>query len=368
MGIFTNGTRVRTYLEDADVELPLPDYAVDNHEEVEDAHTGEIDPDPIVDPVEESYIIAAESEKNFSNLMMAVGLRELKSYMESGRDYIHEAPDISGFFKKAKEFFKTLLKKIWSVIKNFIVAIQSRFMKTENFVKKYSKEISEGWKKLDDTDFKLKGYKFTNMKYDESAINKAKSQFEDLYKDIESGEEEPMSVEYFESLCDMLRGECVNKNSVSESEYADELFKYFRNGEDQKDTLNKSDIDISRVIEVMKSGKKAINTAKTAFKKFEDFTNNINQKLTTLENKLIRKSDKEGNAAWAGVTRAVNFAKSTMNITNQANSAYLLAMKNELSQARRVCMIAVQRSNKVDKKLLGESYSYGSAINDVQFI
>lgn len=369
MGIFTNNLRMRSYCEDADVELPLPDSAIDNHEEIEDAHTGEIDPDPIVDPIEESYFIAAESERNFSNLMMAVGMSELKSYMESGIDYIHEAPDIKGFFKKVREFFRTLIKKIWSVIKNFIVSIQSRFMKTENFVKKYSKEISEGWKKIDSADFKLSGYKFTNTEYNESAINSIKNAFEKQYNNI-AGDNAVVAPnpDEIEANLDKLRGNCVGKDSVSESDYIDELFKYFHGGEDKKDSLDKSDIDINKVTNIMKSGKKTIDSAKKSYKKLEEFTNSINKKLDNLESKFIKNSEKEGHLQWSNVTRLVNFAKASMTIANQKNSAHLQAMKHELSQARRVCVMCVQRSNKVEKKLLGESYSYGSAINDVQFI
>lgn len=383
MGIFTNSTRLRSYCEDADVDLPLPTEAIDNHEEVEDAHTGEIDPDPIVDTVEESFFIASECERNFGKLMMAVGIRELQICKESGVDYIHEAPDIKGFFNKVKEFFRTLIKKIWSVVKNFIVAIQSRFMKTDAFVKKYQSQIKSGFDKIDSSNFKLKGYKFTNMDYsitkEFSDADSTCKELEDLTnKAIESNNSEEVvsrdfTNEELSNMEDRARGSMIASNkSISASNYSEELFKFFHGGELEKDDLNKSDINITKVLDVMRGGKKDIEKAKKNYKDIEKKFNDIIKNLTKIETKLASKSSKSDSnlgPAWSVITKYVTFSKSISNIVHQANAAHLQAMKHQLSQARRICMMCVQRTNKVDKKLLGESYSgYGSTINDVQFI
>ena len=385
MGIFTSSSALRSFVEDAEVELPLPDEAVDNHEEIEDAHTGEIDPDPVVDPVEESYRIYAESERNFSNLMMAVGLSELRSYQESGVDYIHEAPDIRAFWEKVKNFFKTLKEKIWAVIKNFIARIQVRFQNGAKFVAKYGSQIKNGFNKIKDEDFKIKGYKFTNtdwsvnFKRDKNVLkNKLSNTFSDFDVDKfisavkeNSADYEPRSDEEVETSLDQIRaGKVGNDGQVSASEYADELFRFYHGGETSKESLDKSDVDIGQVLTVLKSGSKYIGKVKKNYREIEKECNAAIKKANEFESKLSKAKDTDNlGRAMSYVNQIIKIEKDTINITHQANAAHLSALKGELAQARRVALRCVQGDNHVDKKLFGESYSMSgmSMIDNVSF-
>lgn len=383
MGIFTSTASLRSFVEDADVELPLPDEAIDNHEEVEDAHTGEIDPDPIADPVEESYIIAAESERNFGSLMLAVGMQELMSYQESGIDYIHEAPNVKAFFSKVKQFFITLKEKIWSVVKNFIAAIQSRFMKGEKFVLKYADQIKKGHAAIKDADFKVKGFVFTHTDFDagkkmNDTLKVASGNITTLsdaqMSDVEAyikGAREPLTGQVVQDAIAEMRGACLGKKStkVADSEYAKELFKYFRNGESEKKDLKKDDVKPEYVIKVLKGGRDAISKAKKNYRDIEKEINECIKKTSKFESELAKYKGESQNAgkALSTVSQMVNLSKSQLNVMNQANSAHLSAMKAELAQARRVAMRCISRDNKVEKKLIGKNES-ASVIGSVQFI
>ena len=382
MGIFTSTASLRSFVEDADVELPLPDEAIDNHEEVEDAHTGEIDPDPIVDPVEEAYIIAAESERNFGSLMLAVGMQELMSYQESGIDFIHEAPNVKAFFSKVKQFFITLKEKIWSVVKNFIAAIQSRFMKGEKFATKYGDQIRKGFAAIKDDDFKVKGFKFTHVDFNiandiKEMGNAIKgdlpllqdAQMADVEKFINSGDHKTMSGSDVQSLLGTYRAVCVGSNGeLSDSEFTKELFKFFRNGESEKKELKKSDVNINRVLDSLKAGRQAIKKANTNYRDLEKELNKCIKKTSEFESKLANYKGENQNAgkALSAVSQMVSISKSMLNICNQLNSAHLSAMKAELAQSRRIAMRCISRDNKVEKKLIGNESA--SLIGSVQFI
>lgn len=385
MGIFTSSSALRSFVEDAEVELPLPDEAVDNHEEIEDAHTGEIDPDPVVDPVEESYKIYAESERNFHNLMMAVGISELGSYHESGIDYIHEAPDIRAFWEKVKKFFKTLKEKIWAVIKNFIARIQVRFQNGAKFVAKYGSQIKNGFNKIKNEDFKIKGFKFTNTDWSvdfKKPKAKLKDKLSNTFAEFNVDEfvskvkadpkfYEPDSDEDVESMLDMFRADQVKSSGeVSASEYADELFRFYHGGETSKESLDKSDVDIGQVLTVLKSGSKYIGKVKKNYREIEKECNAAIKKANEFESKLSKAKDTENvGRAMSYVNQIIKMEKDMINITHQANAAHLSALKGELAQARRVALRCVQGDNKVDKKLFGESYydSSASVIDSVKF-
>lgn len=382
MGIFTSTASLRSFVEDADVELPLPDEAIDNHEEVEDAHTGEIDPDPIVDPVEEAYIIAAESERNFGSLMLAVGMQELMSYQESGIDFIHEAPNVKAFFSKVKQFFITLKEKIWSVVKNFIAAIQSRFMKGEKFATKYGDQIRKGFAAIKDDDFKVKGFKFTHVDFNiandiKEMGNAIKgdlpllqdAQMADVEKFINSGDHKTMSGSDVQSLLGTYRAICVGSNGeLSDSEFTKELFKFFRNGESEKKELKKSDVNINRVLDSLKAGRQAIKKANKNYRDLEKELNKCIKKTSEFESKLANYKGENQNAgkALSAVSQMVSISKSMLNICTQLNSAHLAAMKAELAQSRRIAMRCISRDNKVEKKLIGNESA--SLIGSVQFI
>lgn len=393
MGIFTSSSALRSFVEDAEVELPLPDEAIDNHEEIEDAHTGEIDPDPVVDPVEESYRIYAESERNFSNLMMAVGLSELRSYQESGIDYIHEAPDIRAFWEKVKRFFKTLKEKIWAVVKNFIARIQVRFQNGAKFVAKYGSQIKAGFNKIKskDEDLKVKGYVFTNTDWDinfkqkkANALNDFKfgefdglkvSEFFDKItkKDYDASNLE-VNDESDESNKDTYRGQMIGKGSVSEGDYAEALFEHYHNGETTKQVLECSDVNIDNVLKVLKSGSKYIGKVKKNFKEIERKCNECIKKANEFESAFAKHKVGDGQSEIHGkamtyINHTIANSKALINIANQANSAHLSAIKGELAQSRKIALRCIQGDNKVDKKLFGESYSMSgmSMIDNVSF-
>lgn len=107
-------------------------------EEIDDAVEGVIG-----DPLEECYQIMYESEYNYNTLLESIGIRELKE-ASAGREYIMEAVDISGFFKRVKDIFISMFKKITQFFKKVFNNIKAYFMDDKKFITKYKKDIEAG--------------------------------------------------------------------------------------------------------------------------------------------------------------------------------------------------------------------------------
>ena len=90
--------------------------------------------------VEECAIALAESEYNWNLIWKAVGTRELHE-AATGKSAIMTENAVTDFFKKVKDFFVKLFKKITAFFKNWLDNALVVFRTNDSFVKKYASKL-----------------------------------------------------------------------------------------------------------------------------------------------------------------------------------------------------------------------------------
>ena len=150
----------------------------------------------------------------------------------------------SDFFAGVRDVISKFVKFLKKIVDKFIVAIM-KLVKSDNYIKKHK----EYFNKLDaGIEFDFKGYEYTfspNVPYPAAALEFNNSLFDTLY----GNEKNQLTVKSvrdsitllstnLENDYDNFRAKVIGKDndSVSISEFSDELFRVYRNGE--SDTSN----------------------------------------------------------------------------------------------------------------------------------
>ena len=321
MGLFTpNGYNV--YSEPLDIEnMTYEECAYEN-------------------PFEAASYIVAETENNYNSIIKAMALDELAVYEATGQEMVYEAANFKAFFGKIKELFKKLWEKIKGMFQKFFAKINSLAMKDKDFVKKYAAAL----RKVDLKGFEYKGYTFTNTDKADLAVSQsdieANTKSLATIKDLEEVDltkyYEGISGDSLTNLLDTFRGKCVGKSSIEEGDFSDELFAYFRKGEDTKDTITINKVD--DLLEVIK-GYGDLKT--NAEKMLNNLKTNIDKIIKDLDN-AERSVEKSDVSTKTGLTRAyaatTTLLKSRMDILTLWSGAKLKAMKDENAQAKSICV------------------------------
>lgn len=382
-----------SYLEDVDA-VDMPDYL----------------------SIEECAMnIVVESEMNWNSLMRAVAVTELSCLEETGEELIYEASTGGGFLSKVKEFFVNLLAKIKGLFKKFFALIQSYTATDKDFVKKYRADLT----KINTRDFSYKGYEFTHVddistglkNADDSMIKKIATDFashsdimsaisdvskataksyadlkntnglEDNIKALVKLDEDPE--EYNEKLRGAAaEGIGMSKGNRSASEFNDDLFEYYRNGESSKDTIDKVNVtELLTHIDTTKSLKR------DAEKQYKELTRAINDKIKAVDAiekqyvKMIPNKESlttpEARKFVGELIRAINIytglLRQESSILQVVNTAQLKALKDRNRQAKSVCVSLLTYKPKhegfyYDNEDGYSSYSEGSNfVNNVVF-
>ena len=125
-------------LDQIEKDIAGPQGIEAHAEEIEDAVEGVVG-----DPLEEMSIIVYESEYNFNQIMRCIGLNEVAS-ASKGREFIFEAEDKEGFFKKVKDALIAAFKKVTELFKKVLANIATGVGADKKFVKMYAKQIEAG--------------------------------------------------------------------------------------------------------------------------------------------------------------------------------------------------------------------------------
>ena len=125
-------------LDQIEKDIAGPQGIEAHAEEIEDAVEGVVG-----DPLEEMSIIVYESEYNFNQIMRCIGLNEVAA-ASKGREFIFEAEDKEGFFKKVKDALIAAFKKVTELFKKVLGNIASGVAGDKKFVKLYAKQIEAG--------------------------------------------------------------------------------------------------------------------------------------------------------------------------------------------------------------------------------
>lgn len=372
MAIFS----VRNYvLEDADVELPL-DVEVIEKDDVE--YASEV-PAENEDPLAVAGEVGAQMESNWNEMMMAIGMHELKYMQENGREIIYEGVDIKAFKNKVVTFFKTLKEKIWSVVKNFVSTLKSRCIKGEKFISKYKNDIINGFEKLkkNDSNKKIKMYEFTDT-LDTWTPQKAWDKIGgknilSKISNVDSSKATIGSVELADT--DSVRAKVLDgcgSTSISAADYSSAISKYFHGSETTKEVKITSIKSIEPHIAIVKNGK-SVKDVQKAWKEFQKPINDAIKAANSI--KEFNTTDRDAGTANSdqnsmnNLRISVQNAKNGLSIINQAFGGYMSAIKTRYNQSRSVCMACIYGNNKVDKKLFGESAgSTEDFLSNVQFV
>ena len=300
-----------------------------------------------------------ESTEDWNNMMKAIALTELSYVAETGQELIYEAVD----FVAIKDKVVGWLKKLWAKIKGIANAAMAKFKSfgkdDEGFISKYNQYFSEGYKKIPDG-FSYKGYKF-----DDEVIKGAVSIIQ-----RESGEKKRTAIstskatdnfkdEFFKGMVDDYRGKLVGENrKVSSSEFTKVLNKYLR-GSESKVYLNKSNIDVNKLVSHVSGCKTAIDDAKEAESTLKD---DIDTAIDTVEEVASRFSDeatKDGispdeagknRTASSFFTKYSDYLKQIEQVNASWFSTYISVLKDRNRQSKALLVKLVSYANGVGGK------------------
>lgn len=319
-------------------------------------------------PIEAAFHIVAEGEENYNKIMQAIGIDELAVLESTGAEMVYEAVDIKALFGKIKDFFMNLFKKIQGIFQKFMALINSWVKSDKDFVNKYKKVLAQ----VDTKNFEYKGYKFTNQGFDisasatrsENAIERAVgAKIADANADTDAADSFIKALDDKSDILDKARGAAISANPIESSDFAKELFMYFRNGEDSKVEIDNVSVTtllsiIDGAAEAKKQADKAYKDVEKSFKEFIKTAEKCEKELV----KMVPTGNDAGNAQFSTVIRggsvAMQFMKDVAGIVSIVNGAKLTAIKDENRQAKSIC---VQLLNYKPKNESGFVHTEGSS-------
>lgn len=344
-----------------------------------------VKPSMYEDFTEGAMVAVAESETNYTRLMMGIGITEAVAYSETGEAMVYTEGFISDVVDKIKAFFKKLWEKIKALFKRFVLMFDQYFKNDKDFLKKYKSRIL----KSDVKDMTFNGYPFkdakglngyqTNVFADVNALKdaidaklKAANKYETNKADTEK------LSELREDIMDQIRGSFCGQSSVDSSDFHDELFEYFH-GSTSKESLDDSDINLSDCIVTIEKSKDA---TKEAQKQLDSVGKYIDKVVKSVED-AMKKSVADNNAKTdiddkdktdfeASENKTANtkiaLYRDAAGIMTQAYGAYLSALKDRNRQARAICAKAIVKSGKINEESAGSEYfGGGSFLSGVVF-
>ena len=347
-----------------------------------------VKPSMYEDFTEGAMVAVAESETNYTRLMMGIGITEAVAYSETGEPMVYTESFIGDVVDKIKAFFKKLWDKIKALFKRFVLMFDQYFKSDKDFLKKYKSRILKSSTK-DMTFsgypfFKSKGVKAGNaveskIESADAVVNTIKAKIGNY--DLNTAEDalDRLS-EKREEMVDQFRGSLVEQNSVDASDFHDELFEYFH-GATSKETLSDSDaeMNLSNCIMVLEKSKDAIKSAQKVVDKIGKW---IDDAVKTIENEAksateqnissMSGSDDEKSKAKTLQGRIVNtyvaLFRDCGGVLTQYAGAVLTALKDLNRQSRAICAKAIVKSGKINEESAGSEYfGGGSFLSSVVF-
>jgi hypothetical protein len=205
---------------------------------------------------------------------------------------------------KIKEFFAKLWGKIKAFFKSVVRVFDGIFRSAESFVKKYKSDL----KKLNLRDYKYKMFNYTHIDDDLGSLEEVKTMADELYAEATkasvSGYTEVALTnldakinkmrENKEDMLDVIRGEMVEKGSLSPEQYAHELFAMFRGGAKSKEDREEISVNIDAIITAIEKAGDAKKKADEFGKKLDSEFSRIIKDIDALASK-VKGAKAEGN-------------------------------------------------------------------------
>ena len=347
-----------------------------------------VKPSMYEDFIEGAMAAIAESETNYTRLMMGIGITEAIAYSETGEPMVYTEGFISDVIDKIKAFFKKLWEKIKALFKRFILMFDQYFKSDKDFLKKYKSRILKSSTK----DMTFSGYPFSKaIGFRNVTIIANFDTAEGVNRLIDNhispeilnarANADTLS-ERREDIVDRFRGSMLNKSNqtVDASDFHDELFEHFH-GSTSKETLDDSDpeLNLSNCISILENNKEAVKEAQKVVDKIgkwiDDAVKRIEQEskrdITAYKNNANNidedKTEYEAintklNNVYIGIYRDCG------GVCTQFVGAVLTALKDMNRQARAICAKAIVKSGKINEESAGSEYfGGGSFLSGVVF-
>lgn len=319
-------------------------------------------------PMEASLQHVLESEINWNNLMRAVAIKELSVLESTGIQMVYEAADTKGFLNKVKEFFRNIIAKIKGLFQSFVAHLDKWFKNDEAFIKKYQEaKIDE----KDLTGLTINGYKFTTTRIDTDGsaaeriidsklggVNPKESELDNYIANFKDKEK----------IYAEIRGALVRANKeLTSKEFSTELKKLARDGKEEKEKIAVNKEVIKNAFISIKTKdifvKLIENTKKGSIKAIEDLISNVDKIKPDLKDIYGDSSSK----AETSLSNLVAAYKEVSSMVQIMAGAQLAAIKDEVSQAKSICVAAyTYKAKNGDKKV--ESKNESTFLSDITFI
>lgn len=253
-------------------------------------------------------IVKALHAIDMEELAMRSDVRQLREsgadiYAIKERQQQYEAVT-EGMVKNAYQKIKEFFSKLWGKIKAFFASVvryfDGLFKSSQDFAKKYEQQL----KKLDLHGFKYKMHKYTNLDGLKLEVADRKEVIESLFGVLKSvnGSEKGLEKlrdiieelrENKEKMVADLRGQFIKKGPLTQDEFAEALYAYFRNGATSDDDMEEQPVEIEKIIAVLKDTKAKKEVEDFAKKNDEEFSK-ILKDINEIERKLATAKEKDG--------------------------------------------------------------------------
>ena len=312
--------------------------------------------------IEGAMNIVAESEYNWQKLMEATGIDELQYFAENGTEMVYEASG-TGFFAKAKDFFKKVWEKVKGLFRKFFGMFDAMVKDDAAFLSKYKTKLA---RVEIPSDFKIKGYNFTIDKKAE-ILDTTNSAITAIVNTITADNNGKLDEYDSDDINEQIRGIVLGDNGkYTDKEFSTALFENLRNGESDKEDIE--NITVGQIISALGSTKQLRKEAENNFKKIKKTIENSIKTCEQAEKKALNGTDDTD-------TKSLNISKDhrkievyrmLLNADQVANGATLTAIKQYGQQWKMIAaklLKYVHESVEEDGDVVSESH-----ISNVDFI
>lgn len=312
--------------------------------------------------IEGAMNIVAESEYNWQKLMEATGIDELQYFAENGTEMVYEASG-TGFFAKAKDFFKKVWEKVKGLFRKFFGMFDAMVKDDAAFLSKYKNKLA----RVDiPSDFKIKGYNFTIDKKAE-IVDTTDSKVSGIVDSITSDNNGKLDEYDSDDINEQIRGIVLGDGGkYTDKEFSTALFENLRNGESDKEDIE--NITVGQIVSALGSTKQLRKEAEKNFKNIKKTIENSIKTCEQAEKKALNGTDDTDTKSLtiSKEHRKIEVYRMLLNADQVANGATLTAIKQYGQQWKMTAaklLKYVHESVEEDGDVVSESH-----ISNVDFI
>ena len=313
--------------------------------------------------IEGAMNIVAESEYNWQKLMEATGIDELQYFVENGTEMVYEASG-TGFFAKAKDFFKKVWEKVKGLFRKFFGMFDAMVKDDAAFLSKYKNKLA----KVDiPSDFKIKGYNFTIDKK-AKIVDTNDSAIATIVTTITADKDGKLAEYDSDDINEQIRGIVLGDNNgkYTDKEFSTTLFENLRNGESDKEDIE--NITVGQIISALGSTKQLRKEAENNFKKIKKTIEDSIKTCEQAEKKALNGTDDTDTKSLniSKEHRKIEVYRMLLNADQVANGATLTAIKQYGQQWKMTAaklLKYIHESVEEDGDVVSESH-----ISNVDFI